>query len=374
MVVLSHLSTYHADLLGPAGVGIFFVLSGFLITSLLVAERERFGQVSLKDFYVRRGLRLFPALLLVVVATPVVLSLTGDARVHDILPWVLTSVFYVQDFFTATGHSSPLAHTWSLSVEEQFYLVWPLLLGLITARAGGDRARLARTVRTLWCVALVWHLIAVLTLGPDWPAYSPDSNAVFLLTGCWVATAVRAGQTRRVPTPIALGGLAVVCLAPLVLTRLAEAHGRATALAMLPVVLLSALLVLAAGQLKVLENPVLRWFGTISYGLYLWNWVFISLEPHNRHLSGRERAIGAVLAVGISAASWYGFEKPILRLKSRFQRVSSIRTTAAPETPAVPMGSYPTAAATAPIPVLAEPQRRAEFAPTLRRGATPPPV
>ncbi|GAB6903952.1 acyltransferase family protein [Kineosporia succinea] len=324
MVVVSHVSSYHAELLGPAGVAIFFVLSGFLITSLLLAERDRFGKISWTDFYARRALRLFPALLLLVVLTPLVLWVAKDPRLHSILPGLLSTVFYVQDFESATGHVSVLAHAWSLSVEEQFYFVWPLLLSLIIGRARGDRGRITRTVRNIWVVALVWHVVSIALLSYDWTYYSPDSNAIFLLTGCLVACSVQSQARLRVPTPAAAGGLVLVCLAPLFLTRLPQADWREATLLMFPVVLVSALLVLGAATLTVLANPVLRWFGTISYGLYLWNWVFISLEPHGRALTGRERAIAGVLAIGAAAASWYFFEKPILRLKSRFQRVPQL--------------------------------------------------
>ncbi|WP_285598606.1 acyltransferase [Kineosporia sp. NBRC 101731] len=324
MVVVSHVSSYRAELLGPAGVAIFFVLSGFLITSLLLAERDRFGRVNMTDFYIRRGLRLFPALALLVVLTPLVLWLAHDPRLHDILPGLLSTVFYIQDFESATGHVSVLAHAWSLSVEEQFYFVWPLLLGLIIGRARGDRRRITAIVRNIWIVALIWHVVSIAVLSYDWTYYSPDSNAIFLFTGCLLATSVRSQARLRVPTPAAAGGLVVVCLVPLFLTRLPEADWREATLLMFPVVLVSALLVLGAATLTVLANPVLRWFGTLSYGLYLWNWVFISLEPHGRALTGKERAIAAVAAVVAAAASWYLFEKPILRLKSRFQRVSTL--------------------------------------------------
>jgi peptidoglycan/LPS O-acetylase OafA/YrhL len=79
--------------------------------------------------------------------------------------------------------------------------------------------------------------------------------------------------------------------------------------------------VLGAPKLGVLNQPVLRWFGKISYSLYLWNYILISLEPNGRELTGKERALAAVAAIGVAALSWYLFESPILRLKQRFQRV-----------------------------------------------------
>jgi peptidoglycan/LPS O-acetylase OafA/YrhL len=180
--------------------------------------------------------------------------------------------------------------------------------------------------------------VAIGLFSYDWTYYSPDSNAVFLFTGCLLATlvrSVRSAQRLEVPFPVAAGALAIVCLAPLVLTRIPETDWRPATLLMVPVVLVSGPLVLGAARLKVLENPVLRWFGTVSYGVYLWNWVLISLEPHGRQLSGKERGLAGLLAIVAAAGSWYLFERPILKLKSRFQRVAElpVAAVAAPAEP-----------------------------------------
>jgi peptidoglycan/LPS O-acetylase OafA/YrhL len=93
---------------------------------------------------------------------------------------------------------------------------------------------------------------------------------------------------------------------------------------MFPVALAGVVLVLGASKLPVLNLGILRWFGKISYGLYLWNYVLISLEPDGRLLTGRERVLAAGAAIGFAAASWYLIESPILRLKQRFQRVPDV--------------------------------------------------
>jgi len=321
MVVASHISSYHAELLGPAGVAIFFVLSGYLITSLLLKEQDRWGQVSQPAFYGRRALRLFPALLLVVVLTPLLLWLVDDPRLGSILGGLLETLFYVQDFASATGHFGVTPHAWSLSVEEQFYLIWPLSLGLLLHSVRGDRRRLTRAVVAAFAVAALWHVIATALLSYNWTYYAPDSNAVFLLGGCALATSLRSSRTLSVSRPVAMTALVAVCLLPLMLTRIPFEEWRLTTLLMFPVALAGAVVELGARHLRVLDLRVLGWFGTISYGLYLWNYILISLEPHGRLLTGRERMLAAAAAIGFAAASWYLVESPILRLKKRYQRL-----------------------------------------------------
>jgi peptidoglycan/LPS O-acetylase OafA/YrhL len=324
MVVGSHVSSYHADQLGSAGVAIFFVLSGYLITSLLLKERDGWGSVRLRDFYVRRALRLFPALALIVAVTPLLLWAAGDPRLGGVAPGLATAVFYVQDFATATGHVPVLAHTWSLAVEEQFYLLWPLALGLVLARARGDRRRAARFVTWTWGAAALWHVAAILLLGYGWAYYSPDGNAVFLLTGCALASWLRAGVRLPIPKAIAVLTLVGVCLIPLAITRMPAADWRPPTLLMFPVALGGGVLVLGVDKLPILKLGVLRWFGRISYGLYLWNWLLISLEPGGRPLTTSGRMVAAVAAIGVAAASWYLLEAPILLRKRHYQRESRV--------------------------------------------------
>ena len=322
MVLVSHISSYRAEQLGPAGVAIFFVLSGYLITSLLTEEQASWGRISLAAFYARRALRLFPALLLLVLLTPFLLWAASDPRLGSIAPGLATTVLYVQDWATATGHFSVFAHAWSLSVEEQFYLLWPLALAFILRRTGRDHHRVTTIMAWSCAIAMLWHLLASLLLGYGWTYYSPDSNAIFLLTGCALATALHSGVRLHVPRPLAIAALIAVCGLPLVITRLTAVGWRGQVLLMFPVDLAGAILVLGAAKLPVLNLRLLRWFGKISYGLYLWNWVLISLQPHGRVLTARERLLAALCAIGAAAASWYLIESPILRVKRRYQRVS----------------------------------------------------
>jgi peptidoglycan/LPS O-acetylase OafA/YrhL len=337
MVVVSHISSYHAELLGPAGVSIFFILSGYLITSLLLTEQDRWGKVSMSAFYARRALRLFPALLLVVVLTPLLLWSVDDPRLHSIATGLATSLFYVQDFASATAHFGVLPHAWSLSVEEQFYLIWPFVLGLILLRTRGDHRRIARIALVATAVAAIWHVLATVLVSYDWTYYAPDTNAVFLLAGCALATSLRAYPKLGVSRTVAAIALVAVCVLPLAFTRIPTADWRESTLLMFPVALAGGLLILGAPKLGVLNQPVLRWFGKISYSLYLWNYILISLEPNGRELTGKERGLAALAAIVVAAASWYLFEARILRLKRHFQRVSD--ATVDPETVGAPVVS-----------------------------------
>jgi peptidoglycan/LPS O-acetylase OafA/YrhL len=324
MVVVSHLSSYHAELLGPAGVAIFFVLSGYLITALLLKEQDRWGAISLPAFYLRRALRLFPALLLIVVLAPVLLWAAHDPRLGSIVAGLATTVFYLQDFASATAHFGVLPHAWSLSVEEQYYLIWPVTFGVILSRVRGNAQQIARIVLAITAFAGLWHLIAIGFLDYNWTYYAPDTNAVFLLAGCALATSLRAYPRLRVDTPAAASALIAVCVLPLALTRIPGSDWRESTLLMFPVALAGALVVLGAGQLPVLNLGVLRWFGKISYGLYLWNYLLISLEPNGADLTGKQRLMAGALAIVVAAASWYLIESPILRQKLRFQRVPDV--------------------------------------------------
>ncbi|MGH3127386.1 MAG: acyltransferase family protein [Gaiellaceae bacterium] len=306
---------------GGLGVDLFFVLSGFLITTLLLDERARSGSVSLVGFYRRRALRLLPALLVFVAVYLVVALLvatTSRETTSGHLGGALVGILYVSNLVQAGGSDLPdgLVHLWSLSAEEQFYLLWPaLLLGsLIVFR------------RRLWPLAamLVAGIVAVQALqfsllfgaAPSVRlVYGPDARAGSILVGCLLAVVL----SRRV-RPVLGWRTSAVALAVFVVILFTSLE-RATfagpmlifgcACAALVVIALDPQSVLG----RVLSVAPLVGLGKISYSLYLWHMpILVWFGAHNGRLELRD---GAAVAVALVAAlaSYHLVERPFLRRK-----------------------------------------------------------
>lgn len=338
-VLLSHLAlpAWTRTEQGFVGVYAFFALSGYLITSLLLAERERFGDVSLRLFWGRRAARLLPALAVLVAASvgySIIKGGGGDNPTVDAAPAVL---FYVGNWVSALGGGDgalgSLSHTWSLSVEEQFYIVWPLLL-LAMFRFGGRRLAIGTTIALI--VVSVTLRFAYYDF-ENQPAYrairGTDSMADMLLYGCLLALLLMPGTrsaawlTERV-APLA-GVLAVPVLLAVVLVQVDRpilhlAFGPLAAIATAALIL--TLTTNPSGRLgSVLGAAPLAWLGRISYSLYLWH-ISAFLVLHN--LVARSPLIGyaasLVLALGAAAGSYYVVEQPILRrFRDRLRRQPS---------------------------------------------------
>src|ERR1700759_699927 len=202
---------------GFLGVEMFFVLSGFLITSLLVAEWGRSGAIALRAFWARRARRLLPALFALVAAIGVYYALAGPTKaIPGLQGDGIATLLYISNwhqvaagtnYFAASGPVSPLQHTWSLAIEEQFYLVWPVLvLGLLTfARRRGASDR--RSLQVLLGLSLTGALLAAAEMallfhggrGLDRVYYGTDTRATGLLLGASLAIAVAIG---RKPDPV----------------------------------------------------------------------------------------------------------------------------------------------------------------------------
>jgi len=272
---------------GTVGVTLFFVLSGFLITRLLAEERATTGRISLRAFYWRRGLRLFPALALLLAA----MAVLGV----NVIPTLL----YAADFAMAAGQDlGPLDHTWSLAVEEQFYLVWPVLLIILL--------RLPRRhALTLVAALALASAVARILLWPEGlrASWAPDTRADALLVGALLGLI----QLPRIrPVLLALASVA------LAIPTLVDDHGFMMQFGLPLATLGSAVLVAAAaGSERSPWRPILT-LGIISYGVYLWSGPFLSW---GRDI-GPEAAVLTIPATIIVAALSYHFvERPFLRLK-----------------------------------------------------------
>ncbi|HVV36762.1 MAG TPA: acyltransferase [Acidimicrobiales bacterium] len=310
---------------GFIGVDIFFVLSGFLITSLLVEERAKVGSVGFRKFYARRALRLFPALAGVLLAY-LLYVWTTDASIKTTLQEILSVVFYVsnfaQTFFLKEMQKSGLTFTWSLAIEEQFYVVWPALLMFGLLRYAKTRQTVLVTI-ALGAVASMVIRIIVWHWGGGFPAayMRPDCRADGLLIGAFCAFAWRWELVpRRWLNEVALlcAG-AILALAVLVHLTGVMYDAGFTAVSLATGVIILAIAENRTSLLPVLEWQPLRWIGKVSYGLYLWHPLAIVIALRVFRAEGR--VFVAFAAVGLTllstVASWHLIERPFLRLKSR---------------------------------------------------------
>jgi peptidoglycan/LPS O-acetylase OafA/YrhL len=293
---------------GGVGVTLFFVLSGYLITSLLLAERERAGRADLGRFYVRRGLRLFPALIavLVVVAALAILGLLPAAATDNVnypLMELGVMAYVVNWLFVAGQNSGVLGHTWSLAVEEQFYLLWPVILlaGLRFARIG--RAGLVLAILVLVLLDVPYRLWLDLGGGLMHVFVGTDSRGDALLLGC----ALSLLQSRWSPRAgwLGLAGIAVVA------ATWPGDPGLGSQILFIPAAALVCTLAVAGCPAGLSWRP-LAFVGKISYGLYLWHGVLIWY-----HLPW---PVAVPLSIAIAIASYYVIERPFLRLKDRIGR------------------------------------------------------
>jgi peptidoglycan/LPS O-acetylase OafA/YrhL len=313
---------------GFVGVDVFFVLSGFLITGLLLRELERTGSISLPSFYARRLRRLLPAaallILVTVVASVAVLSplRAGDVAADGVAASLYASNlrFAIQatDYLQSELAPSPLLHLWSLGVEEQFYLFWPAILLIATAGAA-NRARRVGAVAIAVVVASLGLSLWLTTASAPWAFFSLPSRAWELGIGAILAV----GAARLTTVPLRLGvaagwvGLGMIAASGLVIETSTPFPGIA---ALLPTV--GAALAMVPGMRGPLVGPArllgwapARFLGRISYSLYLWHWPMLVLPTAmaGETLPLPVRVGLMALAIPIAYASQRWLEDPIRR-------------------------------------------------------------
>jgi len=319
---------FEPDLTGGfLGVDIFFVLSGYLITTLLVDERDLAGGVALGRFYARRALRLLPALVPLFAVVAVFWTIRPYPSALGPIGSGLAVLAYIGNWIVAASHDGLgyLSHAWSLAIEEQFYVLWPLAFLWLIARV--PRARLGTLLIGLAALIGVIRAAGWLILGTTALLYVTPTRADGLLLGCGLALSLRAlpalsvWRLARLPAvgwsaAVALIGLFVVTAEPEAFAYL----GGVTAAVVAAAVLITHLELAPFGVLgRILAQQPLPAVGRISYGLYLFHYpvaLFLYGPTDRRPLDlGLKLALSFALAI----ASYLLIERQALRLKRRFR-------------------------------------------------------
>lgn len=328
---------YHLNLTwaqgGLLGVSLFFVLSGYLITNILLAQWEHSGSIDLKDFWLRRARRLLPALFLMLAGVTTWVALFAADRLAALKQELLAAVFYTSNwylilhdvsYFERFGPPSPLGHLWSLAVEEQFYLFWPLLLGLGLRFLPQRKWIIRGTVAVALISAAAMALIYIPGQDPSRVYYGTDTRAFALLVGAVLAMAWPSGQMNAdlsgkkrlaLDTAGSMGLLAVIWM-------IVDTNQYQTFLYRGGLLLFS---VAAACAVAALAHPAshlgrlfgwrpLRWLGECSYGIYLWHYPVIVLTSPVVNTEGPDlsRSLWQIaLSIILAALSRYLIEEPI---------------------------------------------------------------
>jgi peptidoglycan/LPS O-acetylase OafA/YrhL len=327
---------YHADIPwltgGFVGVDVFFVLSGFVITGLLLRERATSGTTKLLNFYGRRSRRILPAATVVIMVTVLAAYhwlgfLTGD---DTVVVGRTASLFYANFHFISTGTNylgsqappSALQNFWSLSVEEQFYVLYPTLF-IVTALAWSRvnlRLKLTIVLMASIVASFIWSIVQTSSNGTA-AYFSPFTRAWELALGGLVAVASL--QLAKLPRAVAMAmtwvGLGGILLAGFAYSATTTYPGSAVAL---PVI--STALVVAGGTAAprlgaewILRLPPFRWLGKLSYSLYLWHWpiLIIAAQYAGHPLSVKDNLGWVLLALAFSIVSYFAIENPLRHWK-----------------------------------------------------------
>jgi len=320
---------------GLLGVGVFFTLSGYLITDLLLGRYDNTGQLQLADFWRRRARRLLPALFVMLAVVAAWVTLMDRGQLAPVRGAVVSSAAYVSNWWLIAQHSSyfarfaapmPLGHLWSLAVEEQFYLIWPWLLWLLLRLS---RKRHGLHPRLAWATLLLALISAAAMAVLYQPGYDPtraydgtDTRAFAVLIGAslafvWPSRLLGDDVTetaRWILDGIGAVGLAVIALLIWRTTQYSAFlyRGGMVLLSVGTAMVVGAAASPASRLGVVLGWRPLRWVGVRSYGIYLWHYPIIVLTtPADGRESILREALQVAAAFGVAALSWRFVEEPI---------------------------------------------------------------
>jgi peptidoglycan/LPS O-acetylase OafA/YrhL len=324
---------------GFLGVDVFFVISGFLITSLILEEYDRSGRIDFKRFYLGRARRLLPAVVVLLIVVGISVLFVYQDALSAFRQDALATIFYVnnwwyvlvdQSYFESMGRPPLLKHLWSLSVEEQFYLIWPVV-ALLLVRSGG-RPFVRRIALLLAVASTVWMAVIAIRNGypvdadPSRAYFGTDSHSMGLLVGAALATVWRPGRlSTHIPrgTQVIVTGTGIVALAVVVAFYLFVGEftpwlyrGGFLALAFFTTVLIAAVTHPASVLGPALGVGVLRYLGRRSYGIYLWHWPIFMVTRPGIDVPWSEPVAFAVrlaLTLGVAELSYRLVEMPIRR-------------------------------------------------------------
>lgn len=318
---------------GLLGVCIFFVLSGYLITDILVAQWQFSGGLNLKEFWLGRARRLLPALFVMLAGVIIWLSFGDPGRLSSLWNEVIAAVFYTSNwwlifhqvsYFASFGPPSPLGHLWSLAIEEQFYLLWPLLL-LLGLRCISRRGRLIELIMALAFISAISMAILYQPgMDPSRVYYGTDTRSFALLIGAALALV---WPSRRLSADLpprrrlfldTVGGAALLAVLLMIWqSNQYQAflyHGGLFIFAIISAILVAVLAHPASRLGRVFGMQPLRWLGVCSYGIYLWHYPVIILTSPGLNTEGTSIALAieqTLLSILLAAVSWCFIEAPI---------------------------------------------------------------
>lgn len=329
---------YHMNLKwaqgGLLGVTVLFVLSGYLITSLLLVEYRKSGTIDLAGFWRRRVRRLMPSVIVVVAVTAAVATLANHVLLTkmrpDVVPGLLmvinwTKIFSNVSYFQALGAPSPLTHFWSLAIEAQFYLVWPPVLMLLM-RGGISRKGLAIATCGLAIASVIaMEVLYVPDADPSRVYYGTDTRAFSLLAGAALAIVWPMGRMSRRPSTgtfglaVNVGGAAGMAglVAMVVLTEGYSAFSYRFGILLCTLVTCLVVAAMVPGDSvfsRVCSLPPLRWLGTRSYAIYLWHYPVIQLMTNRNSTTAPSPfwlLLELAISLGLAELSYRYVEEPL---------------------------------------------------------------